>query len=114
MKSWLEKNGIKIFSTHNDGKPVVTQTFIITLKNKIYKDMTSLLNIVYIDKLANIVNKCNNTYHRTIKMKPIDVKNNTFGKENNDKSPEFKVGDHVRISFVIKKSQKYSSLDICY
>ena len=135
MKSWLEKNGIKIFSTHNDGKPVVTQTFIITLKNKIYKDMTSLLKIVYIDKLANIVNKCNNTYHRTIKMKPIDVKNNTyidFGKENNDKSPEFKVGDHVRISkykyifakgytpnyfeeiFVIKKSQKYSSLDICY
>ena len=135
MKSWLEKNGIKIFSTHNDGKPVVTQTFIITLKNKIYKDMTSLLKIVYIDKLANIVNKCNNTYHRTIKMKPIDVKNNTyidFGKENNDKSPEFKVGDHVGISkykyifakgytpnyfeeiFVIKKSQKYSSLDICY
>ena len=56
---------------------------------------------VYIDKLDDIVNECNNTYHKTIKMKPIDVKDNTYiktDKEVNDKDLKFKVGDHVRIS----------------
>ena len=56
---------------------------------------------MYIDKLDDIVNEYNNTYHRTIKMKPIDVKDNTyidFDKEVKDKDPKFKVGDHVRIS----------------
>ena len=56
---------------------------------------------MYIDNLDNIVNEYNNTYHRTIKMKPIDVKDNTyidFGKEVNDKDDKFKVGDHERIS----------------
>ena len=56
---------------------------------------------MYIDKLDDIVNEFNNTYHRTIKMKPIDVKDNTsidFGKEVNDNDPRFKVGDHARIS----------------
>ena len=56
---------------------------------------------MYIDKLDDIVHKYNNTKHRTIKMKPIDVKDNTyidFGKEVNDNDPKFKVGDHVRIS----------------
>ena len=54
-----------------------------------------------IDKLSDIVNEYNNTYHSKIKMKPIDVKSSTyidFDKENNDKDPEFKVGYHVRIS----------------
>ena len=63
--------------------------------------MTSILKNVYIDKLDNIVNEYNNTYHRTIKMKPLDVKDNTYiniGKEVNDNDPKFKVGDHVRIS----------------
>ena len=63
--------------------------------------MTSISKNVYIDKLDDIVNEYNNAYHRTIKMKPIDVKNNTFiniGKEVNDKDPKFKVGDYVRIS----------------
>ena len=49
----------------------------------------------------NIVNEYNNTYHRTIKMKPVDVKDNTyieFEKEVNNKDPKFKIGDHVRIS----------------
>ena len=57
--------------------------------------------MLYFDKLDNIVNEYNNTYHRTIKMKPIDVKNYTYiniDKEVNDKNPKFKVGDHVRIS----------------
>ena len=56
---------------------------------------------VYIDKLDYIVHEYSNTYHRTIKMKPIDVKDNTYiniGKKVNDKDLKFKVGDHVRIS----------------
>ena len=63
--------------------------------------MTSILENVYIDKLDDIVNEYNNTNHRTIKMKPIDVKDNTyidFGKELNGNDPKFKVGDRVRIS----------------
>ena len=63
--------------------------------------MTSISKNVYIDKLNDIVNEYNNTYHRTIKMKPVDVKDNTyidFKKEVNDKDHKFKVGDHVRIS----------------
>ena len=63
--------------------------------------MTAISKNVYIDKLDDIVNDCNNTYHRTIKMKPIDVTDNTyidFKKEVNDKDPNFKIGDHVRIS----------------
>ena len=56
---------------------------------------------MYIDKLDDIVNEYNNTHHRAIKMKPIDVKNNTYiniDKELNDNDPKFKVGDHARIS----------------
>ena len=63
--------------------------------------MTSVSKNVYIDKLDNIVNEYNNTYHRTIKMKPVDVKDNThinIDKEVNDKKSKFKIGDHVRIS----------------
>ena len=56
---------------------------------------------MYIDKLADILNKYNNTYHRTIKIKPVDVKSSTyidFNKENYKEDHKFKVGDHVRIS----------------
>ena len=58
---------------------------------------------MYIDKLIDIVNEYNNTYHRTIKMKPVDVKDNTYidtieSSCSNDKDPKFKVGDHVRMS----------------
>ena len=63
--------------------------------------MTSVSKNVYIDKLDDIVGEYNNTYHRTIKMKLVDVKDNTyidFKKESNDENPKFKVGDHVRIS----------------
>ena len=63
--------------------------------------MTSISKNVYIDKLDDIVNEYNNTKHRTTKMKPIDVKDNTyidFGNEGNDNDPKFKVGDHGRIS----------------
>ena len=77
MKSWLEKNDIGMYSTHNEGKSVVAERFIRTLKNKIYKYMTSVSKNIYIDKLDDIVNKYNNTYHSTIKLKPVDVKSNT-------------------------------------
>ena len=101
MKSWLEKINIVMDSTHNEGKSVVAERFIRTIKNKIYKPMTSISKNVYIDKLDDIVNEYNNTKHTTTKMKPIDVKDNTyidFGKEVNDNDPKLKVGDHVRIS----------------
>ena len=90
-----------MYSTHNEGKSVVAERYIRTLKNKIYKYMTSISKNVYIGKSNDIVNEYNNTYHRTIKMKSINVKDNTYvnvGKEVNDKDPKFKVGDHVRIS----------------
>ena len=77
MKSWLEKNDIEIYSTHNEGKFVIAERFIRTLKNKIYKYMTSISKDVYIDKLDDIVNNYNNTYHSTIKMKSVDVKPST-------------------------------------
>ena len=60
--------------------------------------MNSISKNAYIDKLDNILNEYNNTYHRTIKMKAIDIKNNTYiniSKEANDEDPKFKVGDHV-------------------
>ena len=63
--------------------------------------MTSISKSLYIDKLDDIVNKCNNTYHRTIKMKPVDDKDNAhidFSKQVNDDDSKFKVGNYVRIS----------------
>ena len=63
--------------------------------------MTAISKNVYINKLDDIVNEYNNTYHRIIKMKPVNVKDNTyidFEKEVDNKDPKFKVGDHLRIS----------------
>ena len=97
MKLWIEKSDIEMYSTHNEEKSIVAERFIRTLKDKIYKHMRVVPKNVYND----IVNEYNNTYHKTIKMKPVDVKDNTyinFGKELNDKDPKFKVGDQVRIS----------------
>ena len=95
-----------MYFMHNEGKSVVAERFIRTLKTKIYKYMTSISKNVYINKLNDIVNEYNNTYHRTIKMEPVDVKDNTYidsmelgsSKEVNDKDPKCKVGDYVRIS----------------
>ena len=67
-----------MYSIHNEGKSVVAERFISALKTKIYKYMTSMSKNVYIDKLDDIVSEHNNTYHRTIKMNPIDVKDNTL------------------------------------
>ena len=90
-----------MYSTHNEGKSVVSERFIRTLKNKSDEHMTSVSKNVYVDKLHDIVNEYSNTYHITIKMKLVDVKGNTyihFIKECNDKDPKLQVGDHVRIS----------------
>ena len=90
-----------MYSIHNEGKSVVTERFIRTLKNKIYKYMTCISKNLYINQLDDIVDEYNNTCNRTIKMKPADVNDNQyidFGKEVNDKDPKLKVGDHVRTS----------------
>ena len=89
-----------MYSTYNKRKSVVAERFIRTLKNKIFKHMTAISKNVYFDVLDDIVNKYNNTVHRTIKMKPIDVTNDSYAEYNensNKKDPKFKVGDHVRI-----------------
>ena len=94
FKKWLKDNDIEMYSIHNKGKSVVAERFIRTLKNKIFKHMTAISKNVYFDVLDDIVNKYNNTVHRTIKMKPIDVKDNTYvdsKKEVNDKDPNLKL-----------------------
>ena len=101
LKKWLKDNDISMYSTHNEGKSVVAERFIRTLKNKIYKHMTTISKNVSFDVLDDIVDEYNNTYHKIIKMKSIDVKNDSFAEYNeefNEKDPKFKVGDHVRIS----------------
>ena len=100
FEKWLLDNDINMYSTYNEGKSVVAERFIRTLKNKLYKHMTATGKNVYYDVLDDVVNKYNNTKHRTIKMKPIDVKNNkrVYIDEHNEKDSKFKVGDRVRIS----------------
>ena len=89
-----------MYSTYNEVKSVVAERFIRTLKNKLYKHMTATGKNVCYDVLDNVVNKYNNTKHSTIKMKPIDVKNNkkVYIDGHNEKDCKFKVGDRVRIS----------------
>ena len=100
FEKWLSDNDINMYSTYNEGKSVVAERFIRTLKNKLYKHMTATGKNVYYDVLDDVVNKYNNTKHSTIKMKPIDVKNKkgVYIDEHNEKDSKFKVGDRVRIS----------------
>ena len=97
----VKNKNIEMYSIHSKGKSVVPEIFVRPLKTKIYKYMASISRNFCINKLDDIVNEYNNTYHRTIKMKPVDVKNNTYfdyKKKVNDKDPKFKIGDHVKIS----------------
>ena len=73
-----------MYSTYNEGKSVVAKRFIRTLKNKIFKHMTTISKNVYIDSLNDIVNRYNNTVHKTIKIKPIDVTNDSYVEYNED------------------------------
>ena len=101
FKKWLSDNNIIMYSTYNEGKSVVAERFIRTLKNKLYKPMTTTGKNVYYDVLDDVVNEYNNTKHSAIKMKPKDVKNDNkrvYIDEHNEKDSRFKVGDRVRIS----------------
>ena len=101
FKKWLSDNDIMMYSTFNEGKSVVAERFIRTLKNKLYKHMTATGKNVYYGVLDDIVNEYNNTKHNTIKMKPKDVKNDNkrvYIDEHSKKDSRFNVGDRVRIS----------------
>ena len=100
FKDFLNINNIEMYSTYNEGKSVVFERFIRTLKNRIFKHMTAISKNVYFDVLDDIVNEYNNTVHRTIKTKPIKVTDDSYTECNenfNKKDPKFKVGDNVRI-----------------
>ena len=97
----MKINNIGIYSTCNEEKSVVAERFIRTLKNKIFKHMTAISKKVYFVVLDDIVNKYNNTVHRTIKMKPIEVRDDShaeYNEDSNKRNPKFKVSNHVRIS----------------
>ena len=101
FEKWLSDDDIIMYSMYNEGKSVVAERFIKTLKNKLYKHMTATGKNVYYDVLDDVVDKYNNTKHSTIKMKPIDVGDNNkrvYIDEHNEKDSRFKVGDRVRIS----------------
>ena len=101
FKDFLKINNIEIHSTHSEGKSVVVERFIRTLKTKIFKHMTAISKNVYFDVLNDIVNKYNNTVYRTIKTKPIEVTDDFYAKFNekfNKEDPKLKIGDNVRIS----------------
>ena len=88
-----------MYSMHNEGKSVVAERFMISLKNKIYRCMTLISKSVCIDKLDDIANKYNNTYNRTIRNKPVDTKSNAYinsSKEIKDKDSKFKKSGIVR------------------
>ena len=90
-----------MYSTYNEGKSVVAESFIRTLKNKIFKHMTDISKNVYFDVLDDIIDKYNNTVHKAIKIKPIDVRGDSYAEYNenlNKKDPKLKVDDQVRIS----------------
>ena len=101
FKGCLSNNDIIMYSTFNEGKSVVIERFIRTLKNKLYKHMKVAGKNVYYNVLDDVVNEYNNTKHNTFKMKPKDVgddNNRVYIKEHNKKSARFHVRDRVRIS----------------
>ena len=78
FKRFLKINNIEMYSTYNEEKSVVGEKFIRTLKNKIFRHMTTVSKNVYFDVLDDIVNKYNSTVHRTIKIKPIGVTSDSY------------------------------------
>ena len=73
-----------MYSAYNEGKSIVVERFIGTLKNKFFKHMAAFSKNVYFDVFDDIVNKYNNTVHRTIKLKPVDVTSGSYAKYNKD------------------------------
>ena len=101
FKRFLKINNTEMYSTYNEERSVVAERFIRTLKNKIFNHMTAVSKNIYFDVLDDIVNKYNNTVHRTIKMKPINVTSDFYAEYNEDShetEPKFKVDDRVRFS----------------
>ena len=101
FKDFLKINNIEMYSTYNEGKSIVAERFIRTLKNKNFKHMTAISKNIYFDTLDHIVDKYNNTVHRAIKIKHIEAMDNYYPEYNKiaiKKDPKFKVGDNVRIS----------------
>ena len=97
--------------TYNQRKSVVAERFVKALKNKVYKHITAVSKNVYFDVLDDIVDKCNNTFHRTMKKKLIDCKSDSYVEYNfdsNKKDPKFKVDDHVRITRI----QEYKDISV--
>ena len=90
-KKWLKDNDISMYSTYNEGKSVDAERFIRTLKNKIYKHMTAISKNVCFDVLDDIADEYNNTYHKIIKMKPADVKSDSFAKYNEESKNSLKI-----------------------
>ena len=91
---WLQNNNIEICLTHIEGKSVNTEKVFRTLKNKIYNFMASILRNSCIIKLYDEDNEWNKAYHRTMKMKPIDVRPRLyidFSVESNNKDPKSEV-----------------------
>ena len=84
FKDFLKINYIEMYATYNEGKSVVAEIFIRTLKNKIFKHMTAISKNVYFDMLDDIVNKYNNTVHKTIKMNPIDIIDDSYAEYKED------------------------------
>ena len=82
FKDFLKINNTEIYSTYNEGKSVVAERFIRTLKNKIFKHMTAISKSDFFDVLDDIVNKYNNTVHRTIKMEPINITDDSYAEYN--------------------------------
>ena len=78
FKDFLKINDVEMYSTFNEGKYVVPERFIKTLKNKIFKHMTAISKNACFDVLDDVVNKYNNAIHRTIKMKPIEVIDDSY------------------------------------
>ena len=106
FKSFLKENDNEMCSTNNEGKSVVAERFIKTLKNKIYKHMTTIGKNVYIDVLDDIVKKYNNTVHSSIKMKPKDVTDDSFveySEETNKKSPKLIMSGFQSIKIFLLK-----------
>ena len=100
FKRFLKINNIEKYSTYNEGKSVVAERFIRPLKNRIFKHKKAVSKNVYFDVLDDVVNKYNNTVHRTIKVKPIDVISDSYAEcneDSNEKDRKFKVDDRVRI-----------------
>ena len=131
--NFLKINNIEMYSTYNEGKSFFAERFIRTLKNKILKHMRAISKNVYFDVLNDIANKYNNAVHKTIKMKPINVTDDSYTEYNEDLNKKilnlklvtmlgfqniktFLLKDTLQIGqkkFLLLVKLKYSSLDIC-